>query len=317
MKVFVSGASGFIASNFINYLSKKKNFVIYGLTRNKKKIKNKKNVHIIKYNSLDEKQIFNLIKAHRPSKIFHFAAQSSLNKSWEKTYLTINNNFKNTLNYLNAIKKLNLNCYFYNISSSSVYQSSQNKIHENSKIKINSPYSLSKFCQEKISEIYHEKYGVKSVIIRPFSITGAQKKGDICSDWAKGIVNIENNIHKELKIGELKGIKRDFLHIDDFNFALEKIYKSKLLGVFNVCSGKAVSLTSLLKMFISKTSTKINVYKDIGKLRKNDDSCLVGNNKKLLSLGWRQKKKLENIVDDHLNFYRSQKTSIINKNKKY
>ena len=309
MKVLVSGASGFLASSFINYLSKKKNLIIYGLTRNKKKIKNKKNINIVKYNSLDEKQILNLIKLYRPSKIFHFAAQSSPSKSWEKTYLTINNNFKNTLNYLNAIKKLKLNCYFYNISSSSVYQSSKNKIKENSKIKINSPYSLSKFCQEKISEIYHEKYGVKSVIIRPFSITGAQKKGDICSEWAKGIVNIENKIYKELKIGELKGIKRDFLHIDDFNHALEKIYKSKLLGVFNVCSGKAIPLNYLLKIFISRSFTKINVCRDESKLRKINDKCLVGSNKKLLSLGWKQKKKLENIVDDHLNFYRSQKTS--------
>lgn len=308
MKVLVTGASGFIASSFINYLSKKKNLIIYGLTRNKKKIKNKKNVHIIKYNSLDEKQILNLIKLYRPSKIFHFAAQSSLSKSWEKTYLTINNNFKSTLNYLNAIKKLNLNCYFYNISSSSVYQSSKNKIKENSKIKINSPYSLSKFCQEKISEIYYEKYGVKSVIIRPFNITGAQKKGDVCSDWAKGIVNIENKIYKELKIGEITGIKRDFLHIDDFNYALEKIYKSKLLGVFNVCSGKGIPLNYLLKIFISKSLTKINVYKDKNKFRKINDKCLVGSNKKLLLLDWKQKKKLEDIVDDHLNFYRSQKT---------
>lgn len=307
MKYLVTGANGFIARNLIKHLSENnKKMEVIGLTRSLDTYNYLPSVKILQYNPGDECEIYSILKEHEPQKIFHFAAQSNPSYSWEHPEFTIDSNYKLSIYLLNSIVKLNSKIHMYMISSSSVYKESGNPITENGTLDINTPYAISKILQENLSNIYQKKYKVKTTIIRPFCITGPGKTGDVISDWANGIVSIENKKAKKLMIGNLSGVSRDFLHIQDFINAFLTIVKSNQLGVFNICSGKKTNLPDLLELFLSKSNAKITVATEKRKLRNINDSILYGDNAKIKNLGWTQDLTLSNIIEDQLNFYRNQ-----------
>lgn len=307
MRYLVTGANGFIAKNLINHLTRTdKKIEVIGLSRSLSEQNHSSSAKILQYNPCDENEIYSILKEHKPQKIFHFAAQSNPSYSWEYPEFTIDSNYKLSMYLLNSIVKLNSNIHMYMISSSSVYKESETPISENDTLDINTPYAISKILQENLSNIYQKKYKLKTTIIRPFCITGPGKTGDVISDWANGIVSIENNQEKKLMIGNLTGVSRDFLHIKDFINAFLTIVNSNELGVFNICSGKKTNLPDLLELFLSKSNANIKVSTEKQKLRNINDSILFGDNVKIKNLGWTQELTLSNIVDDQLNFYREQ-----------
>lgn len=307
MTYLITGANGFIASNLINHLSKtNKKINVIGLTRSLCDHNYPSNVKICEYNPSNENEIYSILKEYKPKKIFHFAAQSNPSFSWVRPEFTIDANYKLSIYILNSIVKLNSSSHLYMISSSSIYRESQKAITENDTLDINTPYALSKIIQENLSDIYQKKYNVKTTIIRPFCISGPGKTGDVISDWSNGIVSIEYKKTKKLMIGNLNGVSRDFLHIQDFINAFLAIVKSNQLGVFNICSGKKTNLSDLLELFLSKSNAKVKVATEKSKLRNINDSILFGDNTKIKKLGWTQELTLSNIVEDQLNFYRKQ-----------
>jgi GDP-4-dehydro-6-deoxy-D-mannose reductase len=308
MSFIITGANGFIARNLIAHLSTiDKKTKIIGLTHSLVHNNYPSNVEILKYNPDDEKSIQSILKAVKPKKIFHFAAQSNPSLSWEYPELTIDSNYKLTLYILNSIVNLKSKAHIYTISSSSIYNESKKQISENDDLDLNTPYALSKFIQEDLSEIFYKRYGVMSTIIRPFCVTGPGKTADVISDWAKGIIEVENRESDKLKVGNISGIARDFLHIKDFNNAFLTIVKSNKQGTFNICSGKKMYLKDLLAIFLSKSRFNIKVTTDKSKLRKVNDSIIYGCNKKIRQLGWVQRYSIEEIIEDQLTYYRRQK----------
>jgi GDP-4-dehydro-6-deoxy-D-mannose reductase len=308
MKFLITGAGGFIGRKLTNFLIKDNNSVL-ALTHNDNLFqydkKYKKNLKIKSLDILDANSVYKNLKSFRPHQIFHLAAQSSPTRSWEYPLETMNVNYNGTINLLNAIVKLKLKTKLYVFSSSSVYQESKKLISEDSTINPQTPYALSKLAEEKISLIYKKKYGINLIIIRPFFITGPGKTGDVCSDWASQIVNIENGKQKLLEVGNIKGIIRDFLHVDDFLLALKKLYFNFDGNIYNICSAKKVALTTLLSVFKEKAKLKFDIKESKNKIRKVDSNVIIGNNKKIINLGWSPKISIDIIVEDFLNYYRS------------
>jgi GDP-4-dehydro-6-deoxy-D-mannose reductase len=307
MKFLITGAGGFIGKKLTNFLINKNNSVL-ALTFNNDlfefKNKFKDNLDIKKIDILDKNSIYKILKDFRPDQIFHLAAQSNPTKSWKYPGDTMITNYNGTLNLLNGIVKFKLRSKLFIFSSSSIYQESKKLISENSIIEPLTPYALSKLAQEKIALIYKNKYKIKSIIVRPFFITGPGKTGDVCSDWASQIVKIEKGEQKILEVGNISGIIRDFLYIDDFLLAIKKLYLNTESGIFNVCSAKAVPLDALLNIFEKKAKKNFKIKKTKSKIRQIENSIIVGDNKKILNLGWAPKFNIEKIVEIYLNYYR-------------
>ena len=86
-KVIVTGGSGFIGSNLVDYLIKKRYFVInvdkltYSSNRYSNKVRNNKNYKLIKIDIINQKQITKIIKKYRPSAIFNLAAETHVDRS--------------------------------------------------------------------------------------------------------------------------------------------------------------------------------------------------------------------------------------------
>ena len=79
-KIIVTGGSGFIGSNLVNFLINKKFFVVnidkltYSSNKYNDKTRNKKNYKHIKLDINNKKKLIEIIKKYEPKAIFNLAA---------------------------------------------------------------------------------------------------------------------------------------------------------------------------------------------------------------------------------------------------
>ena len=81
--ILVTGASGYVGKNLINFLSNNKNFNIFAL-QNKKNYKNYKNIKFFKID-LTKKKIDEIIK-DKVDVIFHLASIQGTMNFYKKTF---------------------------------------------------------------------------------------------------------------------------------------------------------------------------------------------------------------------------------------
>ena len=109
-KVIVTGGSGFIGSNLVKYLLKKKYFVInldklsYSAhPHNLKKISRNKNYIFFKIDLNDRKKLIKIFNKYKPDGIFNLAAETHVDRSIDAPNNFIKSNFLGVYNLLEAI----------------------------------------------------------------------------------------------------------------------------------------------------------------------------------------------------------------------
>ena len=109
-KVIVTGGAGFIGSNLVKYLLKKKYFVInidkLSYSANPYNIKNlnkNKNYVFIKVDLNNKKKITQILKKYKPNGIFNLAAETHVDRSIDSAKNFIFSNILGTYNLLEAI----------------------------------------------------------------------------------------------------------------------------------------------------------------------------------------------------------------------
>ena len=130
-KVIVTGGSGFIGCNLINYLIKKKFFVVnidkltYSSNNFAHINKSKKNYRFYKADINNKKQIFRIIRKWSPKAIFNLAAETHVDRSIDSPKNFINSNIFGVFNLLEVIrflkKKNNINLKLIHVSTDEVY----------------------------------------------------------------------------------------------------------------------------------------------------------------------------------------------------
>ncbi len=319
-KVIVTGGLGFIGSNLVKYLIKKKYFVInidkvtYSANKYNLKDVKLKNYIFYKLDICNKEKVIKIIKKHLPDVIFNLAAETHVDRSIDSPKNFISSNILGTYNLLEAIrfcnkkvKKLKL----VHVSTDEVYGDiikKKNRSDEKYPYKPSSPYSASKASADHLVNSYVRTYKIPAII------------SNCCNNYGPGqfpeklipkmIFHILNN--KELPIYGSGKNSREWIHVEDHCRALIKLYlKGKNGHSYNVGSGKNLNNIELVKrlLFIMKKKSitigkkvKLRFVKD----RPGHDYRYALNSKKIFKhLGWKTKLNLNEgllkTVDWYLN----------------
>ena len=302
-KVIVTGGSGFIGSNLVNFLIKKKFFVInldkltYSSNTYENDLRNKKNYKLIKVDIINKTNIIKIIKKYKPKAIFNLAAETHVDRSIDSPTNFIHTNINGTFNLLEALrflKKKKINPKLIHISTDEVYGDIKKKSRssEKSKYEPSSPYSASKASADHLVKSYIRTYNLKAVISNCCNNYGPYQFPEKLVP--KIILNILNN--KELPVYAKGHNSREWIHVDDHCEALFRLYlKGKNGENYNVGSNvnlrnidlikKIIKICKMMDIKIGK-KTKIKFVKD----RPGHDFRYALNNKKIFkTLKWRPK----------------------------
>lgn len=307
MRCLVTGALGFIGTYLVEFLLAR-GATVYGLDQQTKGFSSRLGFHLIQCNLLDRTNVFKSIAEIQPDYVFHLAAQSLPRVSWEDPETTFRVNVFGTLHLLDAIRAAQINPIIEVFCSSGEYAVSQDDkpIGENYPLEPSSPYALSKIGQDQLCVLYGKAYQMHIVRIRPFFIIGPRKTGDVCSDFARGIVAIERGLADTLTVGNLAAV-RDFLDVRDAVMAFWFVAERGIPGtVYNICSGQGFAVSDILGRTSALSKTQLKVHQDSSLLRPLDEPVKIGDNSKLMTLGWRPYIPIDQSLADILAYWRNQ-----------
>ena len=319
MRVLVTGITGFTGSHLADLLLSE-GYEVYGTARWRSKLDNirhiENQIHLINADLRDSFSISKAIEESKPEYIFHLAAQSYVPMSWIAPADTIETNVIGTINLFEAVRKLNKEVKIQFAGSSEEYgfvREDEVPIVEEQPLRPLSTYGVSKVAGDRLCYQYVKSYGMKIVITRAFNHSGP-RRGEVfaTSNFAKQIAEIEFGAEPIIKVGNLSAY-RDFTDVRDMVRAYLLAIEKCQYGVpYNICSGKAISIKSMLNRLLSLSKVNIEVIEDKDRLRPSDVPILEGDCTQFKNTtGWERQYTLDDTLEDLLNYWRDNVTQKI------
>jgi nucleoside-diphosphate-sugar epimerase len=156
-------------------------------------------------------------------------------------------------------------------------------------------YGISKDTTRRIVELVVEQYGVSMSWARVFFPYGP---GEAPSRLIPSLFNVFKGA--ALPFGVNRSGYRDLLHIEDVAKAILACSQSKFVGAVNICSGRPIQISDIVRAVAKITESDPEIILKLVPKRQEINQFLVGENKKLQSLGWKQ----EIILDEGLLNYK-------------
>ena len=318
-KVVVTGGAGFIGSNLVKYLLKKKYFVInidkLSYSSNPYNLKNLnkiKNYIFFKADINNKKKILKILKKYKPQGIFNLAAETHVDRSIDAPKNFISSNILGTYNLLEAVMDFNRKTKIVHVSTDEVYGDLvKGRSNENFPYNPSSPYSSSKASADHLIKAYIKTYKIKALITNCCNNYGPNQFPEKLIP--KLIYNIINN--KPLPIYAKGKNSREWMHVQDHCEALLLVYlKGKVGESYNIGSGKNLTNKDIAKKLINIAKKKLHAVGKKVKIkfvkdRPGHDFRYALNNKKILKkLGWNTKIPLNKGLIKTFNWYLNNKS---------
>ncbi len=297
--IIIVGSEGFIGESFCEKLAEIKNLQIIKISRK---------------NFGDSYINLNWFKKIKKNSIIYFLAFENDLNFFETNYINLTNKYELFCKkFFSFIKKKKLNPKIIFTSTVTVYGMTNNKhVNENFKTTPISWYDFTKLTIERYFEFFSSIYAIDFACLRLSNVYGYTKY----SQNNRGFINkiIKQSIEKKkisVKIYDNGTYYRDYIYIDDVNSALLCFLNKKKLKdkIFNLCSGKSISMLNLLNKIQSKLIKK-NITLKIIKSKSPNNINLInkrnffGCNLKLKkNIMWKPKYDIDKGIDKTIKKY--------------
>ena len=315
-KVIVTGGLGFIGSNLIKILIKKKYFVInidkvtYSSNfYNVKEISKNKKYKFIRLDINNSKKILQVLKKYKPTAIFNLAAETHVDRSIDGPENFIKSNILGVFNLLQAFRKfneINNNSKLIHISTDEVYGDVlKGRSKEDDAYKPSSPYAASKASSDHLVSSYIRTFKIPAIITNCSNNYGPRQHPEKLIP--KLIYNILNN--KNLPLYGRGLNSREWIYVDDHCEALIKIFeKGKIGNFYNIGSNLNVNNIKISKLLIKIAKSRLSLGKNVKikfvKDRPGHDIRYALNSDKLIrNLSWKPKMNILKGLNKTFDWY--------------
>ena len=307
--IFVTGAAGFIGSNFVHFLTEKTNEEIViidkvtyaGSIRNLYPLAQHK-IERIDIADFDELNL--VFKEYKPSAVFHFAAESHVDNSIKNATPFVSTNVTGTVNLLQLSVDHEVDM-FHHISTDEVYGSlgyHDPSFTEETSYDPQNPYSASKAASDHFVMAFHNTFGL------PVKITNCSNNYGPRQNVEKLIPKTITNILQGNKIpvyGKGENI-RDWIYVEDHCEAIYEVFNRGKVGEkYNIggeCEVKNIDLIKKLLELLGGSEDLIEYVQD----RPGHDLRYSIDNAKIQSeLGWSPKYTLDKGLEKTIEWYKN------------
>jgi len=255
MKILVTGGAGFIGSNFLLTSVRERpecHFVNVDVLTyaanlaNLEAIARSPNYEFCRTDITDPAAVLEVFARVKPDLVFHFAAESHVDRSIVGPSAFVQTNVVGTFNLLEAARRLDKAVHFHHVSTDEVYGSlgAEGLFTETTAYDPSSPYSASKAASDHLVRAYHRTYGL------PVRVTNCSNNYGPYQFPEKLIpLMIKNALAgKPLPIyGKGENI-RDWLYVEDHCSAIWAVHERGKLGeTYNIGGNNELTNIALVK----------------------------------------------------------------------
>jgi UDP-glucose 4,6-dehydratase len=306
--LLVTGACGFIGSNFVNYMHDKyENLNIINLDalyycasvlNVKEHIRNSPRYKFIKGNVNSGDLVSFILKEYNVMYIIHFAAMSHVDLSFNESLKYTTDNVLGTHTLLECCRLYNKIKRFIHVSTDECFGSSEHGKNEKPKTEESillpsNPYSSSKAAAEMFCHAYKCSYNMPIIITRGNNVFGPNQ-------YPEKLIPKFIKLLKEDSQVTIQGdgsCVRSFLHVSDVVNAFDIILRKGVIGeIYNVGSDPEEEYSVLeiakilIKMIKGGDEENFNKYIKYIEDRPFNDKRYFISSEKLKKLGWVIKK---------------------------
>ena len=252
MKVLVTGIDGFVGSHAAEYLLGLGGVELHGTHFPRQKTGNidhlRGRITLHETDIVDADALRQIFMALRPDKVVHLAGQAFVPTALRDPFGTFNVNIMGGVALLDAARHqaqaTGAGPDILLVSSGEVYGKSHlEPISEDSPVRPENPYAVSKASVDLIGQEYRRTFGLRVSVVRPFNHAGPrQSPVFVSSDFGRQFALIAASKQEPvIRAGNIEA-RRDFTDVRDVVRAYWAIltHPSEHM-VFNLCSGRIVA----------------------------------------------------------------------------
>jgi GDPmannose 4,6-dehydratase len=262
-------------------------------------------IYLIPADLTDMSSIVEALKISEPDEVYHLAAQSFVEASFETPVTTGDVTGLATTRILEAIRLVSPDTKFYNAAISEIYGKAGalnggRPLNENDPFMPMSPYAAAKLYSYWITRIYREAYGVFAVNGILFNHESPLRGLEfVTRKISNEVAKIYLGISKELRLGNLHA-KRDWGYAPEYVEATWLMLQQKGPDDYVIATSEAHSVREFVEKAFELVDLDWRRYVRVDKrfFRPLDVPCLVGDySKAKLKLGWEPRTKFDKLVE--------------------
>ena len=246
--------------------------------------------------------IFNIIKSLQPQEVYHLAAQSYVDYSFEDEFSTFNININGTHYVLSAIKESSPKSRFYFAGSSEMFGKAKNTPqNEETPFYPRSAYGISKVAGFDLTRNYREAYGIHASSGILFNHESRRRGYEfVTRKISIAVAKIKLGMIKFVELGNLDA-ERDWGHAKDYVEAMWLMLQSDKPDDYVVGTGKTNSVRNFAKFAFETLDMDYEKYVKINKIffRPSEVELLKSDSSKIKkNLGWESKINFFELISE-------------------
>lgn len=310
--ILVTGAAGFIGSNFVEYFKNKYpeyNIVVLdkltyaGNIHNLDKVIDK--ITFVQGDICDFENVKKLFEKYNINGVIHFAAESHVDNSIKRPFIFTQTNVVGTHTLLEAAKQVwgeGSKNKFVHISTDEVYGTlgEEGYFTEESMIKPNSPYSASKASSDLIAKAYHETYKMNVTVTNCSNNYGPYQHNE---KLIPHMIKLALEDKKLPIYGTGKNI-RDWLYVEDHCKAIDLVFHNGKAGQrYNIGGHNEKRNIEIVKLILKHLGKSEDLIEYVEDRKGHDYRYAIDPSKIKKELGWEPETKFEDGIVKTIDWY--------------